>query len=160
MNFKIRRAQHSDSQGIIDVHVKSIREVCGKDYTPEQIEAWAGRRFKTELWHQAIDRDYIWVIEADKSILGFGHFAVMDENNGEVLGLYFIPPVIGNGCGRKMFAEFVKVAKEHNLTKINLHSTITAKSFYESLGFHQNGSDTTIEMRGIAIPCYPMEFDL
>ena len=160
MNFIIRRALHSDSQEIIDVHVRSIREICGKDYTPDQIEAWAGRTFKPELWNQAIDRDYIWVIETDEKISGFGHLAVMDEINGEVLGLYLIPPAIGNGLGKKMIEEFIKVAKDHNLKKINLHSTITAKSFYESLGFHQSGSDTTVEMRGVAIPCYPMELNL
>lgn len=160
MNFYLRRALHRDSQGIIDVHVKSIRDICGKDYTREQIEAWAGRNFKPELWNQAIDRDFIWVIEADEKIVGFGHFAVMDEDNGEVLGLYFIPPAIGKGLGRKMFNEFIEVAKDHNLIRINLHSTITAKTFYESLGFHQNGSDTTVEMRGVAIPCYPMELNL
>lgn len=44
--INIRRAQHKDALEIIDSHVRSIREICEKDYTPEQIEAWAGRNFK------------------------------------------------------------------------------------------------------------------
>lgn len=160
MSFQIRRAIHADAEAIIHVHVDSIRHICAKDYTPEQIEAWSGRKFKAELWKQAMDRDFIWVVEHEKKIVGFGHFAVMDDDSGEVLGLYFIPPAIGHGLGKKMFAEFIKLANAYKLKRISLHSTITAKKFYEHLGFHQNGSDTTIEMRGVAIPCYPMEIDL
>lgn len=160
MNFLIRRANHADAEAIIHVHVNSIRHVCAKDYTSEQIEAWSGRNFKPELWKQAMDRDFIWVIEQDNNIVGFGHFAVMDDEVGEVLGLYFIPQAIGHGLGKKMFAEFIKLANAYKLKRITLHSTITAKTFYEHLGLYQNASDTTVEMRGVAIPCYPMEMEL
>lgn len=160
MSFQIRRATHEDAEAIIHVHVNSIRTLCANDYTVEQVEAWTGRNFKPELWKQAIDRDFIWVVQSGKDVLGFGHFAVMDEENGEVLGLYFIPPAIGQGLGKKMFAEFVRIANQHHLKRITLHSTITAKKFYEHLGLRQYDSDTTVDMRGVAIPCFPMEIDL
>ena len=160
MDFIIRRAIHSDAEGIIHVHVKSIREICAKDYSEEQIEAWAGRKFKPELWIQAMDRDFIWVIENDAKIVGFGHLAIMDGESCEVLGLYFIPPALGLGFGKKMFFEFISVANNHHLKNIRLHSTVTARTFYESLGFKQNAGDTTVDMRGVAIPCYPMELSL
>lgn len=160
MSFIIRRANHADAEAIIHVHVNSIRHVCAKDYTKRQIEAWSGRKFKAELWRQSIDRDFVWVVQHDNDVVGFGHFAVMDDDHGEVLGLYFIPPAIGQGLGKKMFAEFIKLANAYKLKRITLHSTITAKKFYEHLGFHQSGGDTTVDMRGVAIPCYPMEIDL
>lgn len=160
MAFIIRRAIHSDAEGIILAHVTSIREICAKDYTEEQIEAWAGRKFKPELWVQAMDRDFIWIIENDSKVVGFGHLAVMDEDSCEVMGLYFIPQAVGHGLGKKMFQEFITVARQHHLKNIRLHSTVTARTFYESLGFLQSGSDTTVEMRGVAIPCYPMELSI
>lgn len=160
MGFIIRRAIHSDAEDIINVHVKSIRDVCAKDYTVEQIEAWAGRKFKPEMWIQAMDRDYIWVIEYDSKVTGFGHLAIMDEETCEVMGLYFVPSAIGQGLGKKIFQEFLSVAKKNQSKKMRLHSTLTARSFYESLGFRQSASDTTIEMRGVAISCYPMELSL
>jgi len=160
MDFIIRRAIHSDAEGIIDVHVRSIREICSKDYTDEQIEAWSGRKFKSELWIQAMDRDFVWIVEHDSKVTGFGHLAIMDQDSCEVMGLYFVPPAIGQGLAKKMFLEFFSVARENRLKLIRLHSTITARAFYESLGFMQSASDTTIEMRGVAIPCYPMELYL
>lgn len=161
MKYQIRRARHEDAESIIKVHRSSIHDVCGKDYTSEQITAWADRPDRAGLWQQAIDRDFIWVIEGDDNcIFGFGHLAVMDNENAEVMGLYFIPPVIGLGFGKKMFEKFLSVAHEHRIKRLNLYSTITAKNFYEKIGFFQSGGDTTIEMRGVAIPCFPMSMDL
>jgi N-acetylglutamate synthase-like GNAT family acetyltransferase len=160
MSFNIRRAIHSDAEGIINVHIRSIREICSKDYTNEQIEAWSGRKSKAELWVQTMDRDFVWVVEHNSEVMGFGHLAIMDELSSEVMGLYFIAPAIGHGLAKKLFKEFIQISSEHQLTIMRLHSTVTAKSFYESLGFRQNAGDTTIDMRGVAIPCFPMELTL
>lgn len=92
--------------------------------------------------------------------MGFAHFAVMDDENGELMGLYFKPDICGQGLARMIFKEILEVAKEHNLNRINLHATITARTFYENLGFLQSESDTTIEMQGVPIPCYPMQLNL
>ena len=42
MSLRIRRARLTDSLGIHEAHMRSIRELCGADYTPEQINAWGG----------------------------------------------------------------------------------------------------------------------
>lgn len=155
--INIRRAKHSDAHDIITAHVRSIREICAKDYTPEQIEAWAGRKFKPELWCQAMDRDYVWVVELNSQVKGFGHLAIMNENIGEVMGLYFTPELRGLKAGKKLFSEMVEEARKHGVKKLELHATLTAKTFYESLGFHQVEGRCSVEMQGVDIPCFPME---
>lgn len=141
--------------------MRSIREVCSNDYTAIEIEAWSKQNFRADLLVQSIERDFIWVADdCQGQILGFGHFAVMSEEEGEVLGLYLIPEALSRGLGKKMFSEFLKVAHDHKLKKISLYATKTAKPFYESLGLLQISSDTTIEMRGVPIPCFPMELEL
>ena len=160
MTYNIRRARHSDAEGIINAHIKSIRKICSKDYTSAEIEAWSGRKFRVPHWQDTIDRDFVWVIECNNAVQGFAHFAVMDSENGEVMGLYLTPEVCGKGFARKLFTKIFQVASDQKLKKINLHATKTAKSFYEHLGFLQTSSDTTIEMQGVPIPCFPMEFDI
>jgi putative acetyltransferase len=160
MEIFIRRAKHQDADGIIKAHISSIRNICRKDYSSEQINAWAGRKFRADLWCQTIDRDYVWVIDDGSAILGFGHFAVMSEEVGEVMGLYFTEQALGQGLGKKMFQEMLSIARSNNLKKIILHATITAKTFYEQLGFYQSGSDDAIEMQGVPVPCFPMEYIL
>ena len=155
-NYTIRRAEPRDATAIIRAHVRSIREICSPDYTPEQIEAWAGRHFKEHLWHQTIDRDFVWVLELDSVVQGFAHLALMSEDIGEVMGLYLSPEAKGLGAGKQLLSIIKKEAVINGLNELQLHSTVTAKTFYELNGFKQSGSDTTVEMRGVAIPCYPM----
>lgn len=158
--FTIRRAHHSDAQSIIDTHVRSIREVCSKDYSPEQIEAWAGRKFKPELWCQTIDRDYVWVLELDSKVQGFAQIAFLDETTAEVMGLYFTPEACGIGAGKKLFQILHDEAKNKGIQKMQLHATLTAKTFYEKFGFKQVEGKCSVEMRGVDIPCFPMEVSL
>lgn len=158
MSIIIRKAEHADAEGIINAHVNSIRNICAKDYTDEQIEAWAGRKFRADLWCQTIDRDFVWVIVKESKVLGFGHLAVMDQEIAEIMGFYFIPSAIGQGFGKLLFLEMLKVCEEKKLKRLTLHATITAKPFYQKLGFYQSGGDDSIEMRGVAIPCFPMEY--
>lgn len=62
----IRRARHGDEEGIHNAHMKSINEVCAKDYKPEQTAAWGGRDFNFEQKRKLIDTQYVWVVEAGR----------------------------------------------------------------------------------------------
>ena len=154
--MKIRRALPQDAEHIIQVHERSIREVCAKDYTPEQIEAWAGRKAKAQLWMNTIERDLVWVVELNNKIVGFGHLAFMEETRAEVMGLYFTPELKGLGAGKKLITIMKDESMLIGVKTLTLYSTLTAKTFYEQCGFLQTESDTTVEMRGVAIPCHPM----
>ncbi|MFP5387548.1 MAG: GNAT family N-acetyltransferase [Bacteriovoracia bacterium] len=160
MKYMIRRAEHTDAEGIIAAHVSSIRLICSADYTEREIAAWSGRKFKAQSWCQVMDRDFVWVVELDKKVEGFGHLALMDETSGEIMGLYLTPSIRGKGCGRALLKEIIEVARAHRLEKLSLFSTKTAKKFYEGQGFYQNGGDTSIEMQGVPIECYPMLLEL
>jgi GNAT superfamily N-acetyltransferase len=154
----IRRARYQDAAGIFLSHQESIRQHCSKDYTQAEILAWTDRYFRPSLWHQSIDRDFLWVVEENQRILGFGHFAVLLENAGEIMGLYLLPEAIGRGLGREMFKQFITVAKENCVHVIELQSTLTAESFYVQMGCLPTGPSETIEMRGVPIPCIPMKY--
>ncbi len=156
----IRRAIHEDAEAIIETHVRSIRETCFKDYTPEQIEAWAGRSFKKYLWCQTMDRDFVWSVEIEGKVQGFGHLALMDEISGEIMGLYFTPELQGRGAGKKLLQIIKDEARIRGIKELNLYATITARKFYETQGFMQIPGDFSIEMRGVQIPCHPMKCQL
>lgn len=156
--YQIRRAEHRDAEAIIIAHVSSIREVCAKDYTPEQIKAWAGRKFKANLWCQTMDRDLVWVVEVEGIVRGYGHLAIMGEGKAEVMGLYLAPEALGKGAGKELFKMILTEARKNGASDIELHSTLTAKTFYERQGFRQSAGDTTVEMQGVPIPCIPMKY--
>lgn len=157
MNFRIRRATHEDALGIIDTHVRSIREICAKDYSSEQIRAWSGRKSRPHLWCQTIDRDYVWVVEDnDNQIFGFGHLARMDEEVGEMMGLYLAPELKGLGAGKQLIQTIFTEAQLLALKELQLLSTLTAFNFYKNFGFEKMEGQTSIEIQGVDIPCIPM----
>lgn len=157
----IRPAKHSDASQLIDAHRGSIRQVCAKDYTPEQIEAWAGRKFEEAQWISSIDTEHVWVIEYNDKVAGFGHLSSLQVDLVELRGLYFLPEVIGHGLGKKLMALIFRKAQELGARRMKLHATITALTFYESLGFKKvECSTTSVQMQGVTIPCHPMEKNL
>jgi putative acetyltransferase len=154
--IKIRRAQSEDARGIMLVHSRSIREICGKNYSPEQITAWSAYLSKESLWQQKIERDYLWVIEDQSQILGFSHLAIMNLELGEILGLYLLPEIKGQGQGKKLMEVILEESHKQRLCYLTLLSTLTAKTFYEKQGFYQSDPDTTISINGADIEGIPM----
>lgn len=138
------------------VHSRSIREICKKDYSPEQITAWAAYLSKETLWQQKIERDYLWVLEDQGKILGFSHLAIMNLELGEIMGLYLLPEIKNTGLGKKLMNVILEESRHQKLHYLTLLSTLTAKSFYEALGFYQSDNDTTIRINGADIEGIPM----
>lgn len=159
-SLTIRRALHDDAKGIITVHTRAIREICAKDYSEGQISSWSQYLTKESLWHQRMDRDYLWVLADEKEIMGFAHLAVMNGQLGEVMGLYLLPEIKNQGWGKKLMAIVLQEARNHGLGFLSLLSTITAKTFYESLNFYESDSPTTILINGVSIECIPMTLSM
>lgn len=156
--FLIRRANSSDAEGIIGAHLSSIKNVCSKDYTKVQIEAWArGRNEKPEFMRQAIQRDFVWVVESQLRILGFSQLAIMDDENAEVMGLYLMPKALGQGLGKELLHQILEVCRDRKLKSLSLLSTLTARKFYEGHGFVLQLPVTTILIQNVPVPCYAME---
>ncbi len=104
---KIRRALKADSKNIFDAQMRSIKEVCAKDYTPKQIAAWGGRRYDPDHWPKIIEKSYVWVI-ADRTNI-FGLFSLLLPKANElahITSLYIVPEALGNGFGK----QFIKTA--------------------------------------------------
>lgn len=76
----IRRARQADSKGIWLVHTQAIREICKSHYTPEEIEAWAGRLYPDSYQGIIKSREFF-VAEDQGRIVGFGQLCLM---SGEV----------------------------------------------------------------------------
>ena len=152
----IRRARHADAAGIITAHVRSIREVCSRDYRPEEIAAWSGRNFKEHIWHEAMDRDIVWVLDADKSIQGFGHLRFKPERRADIAGLYFVPEAIGQGFGRRLMSLIYDALEDQGVERAIVQATVNAEGFYRAMGF-QAVQRATHEVDGVPIDCIDME---
>jgi putative acetyltransferase len=145
----IRRATIDDADAICDLHIRSIRGLCAADYTPEQIEAWAGRK-KPELYVRAMaeggETMFVAVDEHDR-IAGFVAF-----KESEIYGLYVAPESVGQGAGSALLAVAEAAMRAAGVTEAKFRSTFTALTFYARRGY-QRGEDAVSRMSGVGIPC-------
>ncbi len=153
----IRRAVHEDAANIINAHKRSIKELCSKDYSPEQIAAWSGFNFQENHWHKMMDKDLVWVISDDQNnIFGFGHLKFHEKSEAEIGGLYFVPEVVGQGFGKNIFLLMLDECRKRDIHSISITATKTAKAFYENVGFIQLGPQTSLKIGNQEIECFKM----
>ena len=156
----IRQATPLDVESIYQVHVGSIRGVCGKssNYTPEQIELWVNRQSK-ERYAEPIDRGRILVAckESDGSVRGFGHYEFSDESTMEIKALYVSSDCVGKGMGSLFMGKFNELAdKNGNIKRMVVASTANAVKFYEKNGFVLEGESLHCESGCVSINCIKM----
>jgi putative acetyltransferase len=90
VSFVIRLATEKDSPGICETHIRAIRELCAKDYTSEQLEAWAGPR-KPADYLGPIRSKRLCVAEESGRVIGFGQYY---EVNEEICAIYVHPDFV------------------------------------------------------------------
>lgn len=154
-SYIVRRARHLDARSIIQAHIKSIREICSKDYNERQIKAWSGIDFKESIWQELMKTNHIWVVDDGKFIHGFCDLRI-DGEEAEIKGLYLSPKISGQGYGRKMLETAKKFCNRKKVKKIKLSSTITALNFYRKQGFEGIGSLARIKINNEDIECQNM----
>jgi GNAT superfamily N-acetyltransferase len=156
---RVRPAVEADAPAIHEAHMRSIREVCAKDYTDVEIAAWGGRAFMPELRTRNIREDCVWVAERDGKVCGYGHLKRSGRGPdwAEVLGLYIAPEGLGLGMGAGLMDALLKQAAAWGADKVHLESTLTSVEFYERQGFRRSGPQTTHPVQGVPVRCIPME---
>ncbi len=160
MSF-VRRARVEDARQIHDAHMRSIREVCAKDYSTEEVSAWGGRNYNEQHRKNAIKNHLVWVVEDFGVVKGYGHLVPdVKTKTANLWGFYLVPEVIGRGHGQEIFLLMLAEANVMGMTKIELESSITALSFYRRLGFRETGPQKKVLINGVGIRCFPMELQL
>ena len=166
LNIKIpliRRATIQDAIGIHKAHMLSIREICSKDHSAEEIQAWGYLPYLEEQRIKAISNDLVWVVEDNNAIEGYGHLRVYEKEGlayAHIFGLYLTLQVCGKSLGKVIIKKMMDEINKLNVKSITLESTISAKNFYLKMGFVNNGPETTIKINGTPIRCFPMKMVL
>ena len=160
----VRRAKLRDQVGIHDSHMRSIREICVHDHGEEEIKGWGYREVRShQQWEQTLSntKKYIWVVEHENKIEGHCFISLVPEDaKADIHCLYLTPVVYKKGFGAILMEHMLEVAKENNIKKIFLQSTITAHSFYKKYGFEDAGPMQKVEIGGYPVRALPMKLEL
>lgn len=159
----IRRAQVEDAKGIHDAHMRSIREVCSKQHTEDEISGWGNRPFNEEQRISAIKNHSVWVVEINDKIEGYSQISFKQKEEQQVahiLGLYLTSRASGLGLGKQLLQLMLEEAKAKNVRQITLESTITAHPFYQKFGFVDSAPQLVAQIGGSSVRCQPMKMEM
>ncbi len=158
-HYIIRKALPEDSTGIHEAHMKSIQELCAKDYTEAEIKAWGHRPYNEHQRLFAITNQIVYVIIINDTIEGYAQLKFSIENDvkkAHVMGLYLTSKASGKSLGTLLLQKLICEARDNNVQEITLESTLTSKNFYLKNGFIEKGIVETISINGQDIRCIPM----
>lgn len=130
--MKLRPYKKIDAKFLAELFYSTIHSVNTKDYSPEEVNAWAPplATWDMEKWQNSFNDKFVFVVEEGK-LAGFGEL----EKNGHIDRFYIHKDFIGLGVGTLIYDQIEAKANELKLTKLFVEASITAKPFFEKMGF-------------------------
>ncbi len=136
--MEIRRARMSDAETICALLRRSIIELCVADHRddPAILDAWLANKIPDNVrrWIERPDNNLLVAAEGD-DILAVG--CVTDS--GEITLNYVSPEARFRGVSKAMLAALEAAARERGAESCALVSTETARRFYASAGYLEQG---------------------
>jgi len=151
----VRNATSDDAVQIVDIHSRSVRELCSGDYTTKQINAWIGKRTPEDMALR-IARHPFFVVDWDGKLTGYATYNV---NSNELLSIYVNPDFARQGVASALMNELLEDARSKGLTTLWLDASLTAVPFYETVGFMRT-IETIHAFTGVPLECVRMEMSL
>ncbi len=148
----IRRYVSDDLDGLVALFHASVRRVAIKDYTEDQVKAWAPDEPDRERWAARRASRPTWVAEIDGALAGFTDL----EPDGHVDMMFVHPDHQGRGVAGALFRQVEAEAARLGLDRLFTEASITARPFFERKGFRVIAAQT-VSVRGQEMVNYRME---
>lgn len=129
--MKIRRFTTSDTPRLIELFQQTVHTVCRKDYTQEQLSAWAPDSIDVNRWTVRFENTYTLVVEQEEHILGFANL----ESDGCIDMFYVNATTQNQGVGSYLYAALQDEAKRRGFRTLHSDVSLTARQFFFSKGF-------------------------
>lgn len=145
--MRIRPFQPGDEPALYRVHREAIHRVASRDYTPEQIQAWAPDRHDPGPWGIKMRRLRPFVAEADGVIAGYADL----QPSGYIDHFFVCADFPRQGVGRLLMERIHEEAARQGLAELTADVSKTAQLFFARFGFE------IVELRfpvrsGVTIP--------
>ena len=145
----LRKFSKTDCAEVARLFYDAVHTVNAKDYSQEQLDAWATGEVNLEAWNKSFQAHHTVVAEIDGKIVGFGD---MDET-GYLDRLY-----VHKDYQRRGVATAICDALEQNTkaAEFTTHASITARPFFEKRGYTV-AREQQVERRGVWLTNFVMK---
>lgn len=130
--FNLENYQKSDLEEVVALFNSTVQAVNKKDYSDQQIKQWIQPTPDYDSWNKVLSSTHALVAHQRNKIVGFGNIS----KTGLLDYLYVDKEWIGYGIGKSLANSLIDYARKSGAKKITVYSSITAKPFFESLGFN------------------------
>lgn len=146
--MRIRAYRPSDCGELAELFYQTVHTVNARDYTKEQLDAWAAGGVDLEAWDRSFREHDSAVAEEDGRPVGFGD---MDET-GFLHRLF-----VHRDYQRRGVAAAICDRLERAVSgKVVTHASITARPFFEKRGYAVI-REQRVERRGVPLTNFVME---
>ena len=129
--IKIRLFEAQDAEQIAQLFYETVREVNVRDYSSNQVKAWAPDDIHFRKWVEVCSSRFTYVADDKGVIAGFGEL----EPNGHIDCFYCHKNYQGCGVGRQIYQAIEAKAVELSARRLFVEASITAKPFFHRMGF-------------------------
>lgn len=150
--FDIREANFRDADAIAAIFHNTVHQINIRDYTPTQIEKWAGTAPEPEKWRERLETKQTFVACLDLEIVGFAEF----EADGHIDALYVHHDHQGEGIASCLLQRIELEAERSEIVRLYTEASTTALHFFKKKGF-VIVQPQEVEYRGEKFRNYRME---
>jgi putative acetyltransferase len=151
----IRRYRPGEERSLFDVYFTAIHLVASRDYTAEQVGAWAPRDLDMALWQKRIRGINPFVAVLNDEIVGYADV----QSNGYIDHFFVSGNYPRRGIGSNLMTRILEEASSLGLRILTSDVSRTAQPFFAKFGF-AIVEQRLPEVRGIVIPNALMSRDL
>jgi putative acetyltransferase len=141
----------ADCDATIAIFLSAIREVASRDYTPDEIEAWAQVEDR-DAWATRRASRPSFIAECDGVTIGFSDL----EADGHLDMMFVHPAYQGIGAASLLLGKVEDEARRQGLGRIFTEASLTARPFFERRGFTVIARQS-VEKRGQRLTNFRME---
>lgn len=151
--YTLRRYRLGDAFALADIFEAAVRGTACRDYTPDQIDAWAASAASMYDWHKWFSRLYTVVAEQDGRPVGYGNI----DDTGYLDHLFVHPEAGGQGIASAICARLEGWAAGRGIKRLTVHASRTAKPFFEARGWRVTAAQQ-VPLRGQVLENFAMEY--
>lgn len=147
--MKLRNYQSADLPEMAALFYDTVHSVNARDYSPQQLDAWATGTVDMAAWDRSFRTHDSWVMERSGRIIGF---ADMDDA-GYLDRLYVHKDFQGQGVATALCD---LLEGRSGAERFCTHASITARPFFEKRGYRVVKAQQ-VERMGVALTNFVME---
>lgn len=131
VRLRIRPFKPGDEASLMRVFRCAVHGIASKDYSPEQVNAWAPADMDLESWGERIRPLHPFVAELDGDIAGYADL----QPSGHIEHFFVSGEYPRRGVGSALMAKLHESAQRQGISSLTADVSLTAEPFFARHGF-------------------------